>query len=175
MTRMWVAASSILTLLLVSCGSPTGPSSSTTLDRFVQALRQQVLRHPFTFSRGLDQDSGVWAAPKERRQTFTRRGDTTVDYVAALPVMIRTWLSFLCKSIAPYSIAGLLSCASERVFALWSESYHLTKEASRFIISSGSSRFASHHAFSCATCCWAVSVKLTWRCFNASEAHARSH
>jgi hypothetical protein len=32
-------------------------------------------------------------------------------------------------------MAGLLSCASERVFALWSKSYHLTKEASRFIIS----------------------------------------
>jgi hypothetical protein len=40
---MWVPASSILTLLLVSCGRPTGPSSSTTLDRFVQALRQQGL------------------------------------------------------------------------------------------------------------------------------------
>src|SRR5262252_6812346 len=26
--------------------------------------------------------------------------------------------------MAPYSMAGLLSCASERVFAAWSESYH---------------------------------------------------
>jgi hypothetical protein len=33
-------------------------------------------------------------------------------------------------------MAGLLSCASERVFAMWSRSYHLTKEASRFIIAS---------------------------------------
>jgi hypothetical protein len=31
-------------------------------------------------------------------------------------------------------MAGLLSGASERVFAMWSRSYHLTKEASRFII-----------------------------------------
>jgi hypothetical protein len=40
------------------------------------------------------------------------------------------------KGMFGCSMAGLLSCASERVFALWSESYHLTKEASRFIISS---------------------------------------
>src|SRR5262252_6719387 len=26
--------------------------------------------------------------------------------------------------MAPYSMAGLLSCASERAFAAWSESYH---------------------------------------------------
>src|SRR5262245_39308573 len=37
--------------------------------------------------------------------------------------------------MAPYSMAGLLSCASERVFVTWSGSYHLTKEASRFILS----------------------------------------
>ena len=40
---------------------------------------------------------------------------------------------------------------------------------------SGWSRFASHHAFSRVTCCWAVRVKLTCRCFNASEAHAGLH
>jgi hypothetical protein len=51
------------------------------------------------------------------------------------PVRIRTWLSFLCRSMAPYSMAGLLSCASERVFVAWSASYHRTKEASRFIVS----------------------------------------
>jgi len=33
-------------------------------------------------------------------------------------------------------MAGLLSCASERVFTMWSRRYHLTKEASRFIIAS---------------------------------------
>jgi hypothetical protein len=48
------------------------------------AQRLQVLRHPFTFSRGLDQDAGVWATPKERRQTIARRRDTTVDHFAAL-------------------------------------------------------------------------------------------
>src|SRR5215471_18955989 len=97
--------------------------------------RLQVLRHPFTFSRGLDQDAGVWATPKSvvkrSRVVGIRRSITSPP-----SVMIRTWLSFLCRSMAPYSMAGLLSCASERVFALWSESYHLTKEASRFIISS---------------------------------------
>ena len=36
------------------------------------------------------------------------------------------------------------------------------------------SRFSSHPAFSRTTCSWAVRVKLTWRCFNASGAHARS-
>src|SRR5262245_30621000 len=37
--------------------------------------------------------------------------------------------------MAPYSMAGLLSCASERVHVTWSGRYHLTKEASRFILS----------------------------------------
>ena len=73
--------------------------------------------------------------PKERRQTI--RVVAIRQSITSPPsVTIRTWLSFLCRSMAPYSMAGLLSCASERVFALWSESYHLTKEASRFIISS---------------------------------------
>src|SRR5262245_608621 len=43
MTRMQMAASSVLFSLFLSCSSPTGPTSSTTLDRFVQALRQQGL------------------------------------------------------------------------------------------------------------------------------------
>jgi hypothetical protein len=43
MTRMQVATASVLCLLLVSCSSPVEPTSSTTLDRFVQALRQQGL------------------------------------------------------------------------------------------------------------------------------------
>ena len=50
----------------------------------LMAKRLQVLRHPFTFSRGLDQDAGVWATQKQRRQPFARRRDTTVDDVAAL-------------------------------------------------------------------------------------------
>src|SRR6516165_10712802 len=37
--------------------------------------------------------------------------------------------------MAPYSMAGLLLCASERVSAMWSASYHVTEETSRFIIS----------------------------------------
>ena len=43
MTRLQLAASSALAVLLVSCSSPVEPTSSTTLDRFVQALRQQGL------------------------------------------------------------------------------------------------------------------------------------
>src|SRR5262245_21232646 len=41
MTRMQMGATSVLCLLFASCSSPTGPTSTTTLDRFVQALRQQ--------------------------------------------------------------------------------------------------------------------------------------
>ena len=41
MTRSLVAPPSVLCLLFASCSSPVGPASSTTLDRFVQALRQQ--------------------------------------------------------------------------------------------------------------------------------------
>jgi hypothetical protein len=40
--------------------------------------------------------------------------------------------------MAAYSMAGLLSCACERVFVMWSGSYHLTKGTSRFILSTGS-------------------------------------
>jgi hypothetical protein len=43
MTRIQVVASSVPCLLLIACSSPVGPSSSTTLDRFVQALRNQGL------------------------------------------------------------------------------------------------------------------------------------
>jgi hypothetical protein len=43
MTRMQVVASSVMSLLLIGCSSPVGPSSSTTLDRFMQALRDQGL------------------------------------------------------------------------------------------------------------------------------------
>jgi hypothetical protein len=42
MTRMQIAASA-LPLLLVACSNPVAPTSSTTLDRFVQALREQGL------------------------------------------------------------------------------------------------------------------------------------
>ena len=97
--------------------------------------RLQVLRDPLTFSRGLDQDAVVEATPEERGQVTTLVGIRR-SITSPPSVMIRTWLSFLCRSMAPYSMAGLLSCASERVFAVWSERYHLTKEASRFIISS---------------------------------------
>jgi hypothetical protein len=41
--RKQVAPASVLCLLVVSCSSPVEPTSSTTLDRFVQALRQQGL------------------------------------------------------------------------------------------------------------------------------------
>jgi hypothetical protein len=45
MRRVLVAVSFVLPLLLlaVSCGSPVAPTPSATLDRFVQALRQQRL------------------------------------------------------------------------------------------------------------------------------------
>src|SRR5262245_65107132 len=43
MTRMQVVASSLLSLLLIECSNPAEPSSSTTLDRFVQGLRDQSL------------------------------------------------------------------------------------------------------------------------------------
>lgn len=41
MTRMQVLASSLLCLLFLGCSNPTRPSSSTTLDQFVQSLRDQ--------------------------------------------------------------------------------------------------------------------------------------
>ena len=43
MTRIHFGSVSALSLLLLSCSSPVGPTSSTPLDRFVQALRQQGL------------------------------------------------------------------------------------------------------------------------------------
>lgn len=43
MKRIQIVASSVVSLLLIACSSPTGPSSSTTLDQFVQALRNQGL------------------------------------------------------------------------------------------------------------------------------------
>ena len=43
MTRVQVVASSLLSLLFIACSNPTGPSSSTTLDDFVKALRDQGL------------------------------------------------------------------------------------------------------------------------------------
>ncbi|MCA1651047.1 MAG: hypothetical protein LC753_12445 [Acidobacteria bacterium] len=39
--RIKALASSVLAFLLVSCSTPVEPTSSTTLDRFVVALRQQ--------------------------------------------------------------------------------------------------------------------------------------
>jgi hypothetical protein len=39
--------------------------------------------------------------------------------------------------MAPYSMAGLLLCAFECGSVMWSASYHLTEEASRFILSTG--------------------------------------
>jgi hypothetical protein len=43
MTRMRIAASSVLSFLFLACSSPTVPGSSSTLDGFVEALRQQGL------------------------------------------------------------------------------------------------------------------------------------
>ena len=43
MTRVQVISSSLPSLLLIACSNPAGPSSSTTLDEFVKALRDQGL------------------------------------------------------------------------------------------------------------------------------------
>src|SRR5215510_1449317 len=53
-------------------------------DHHVVPQRLQVLRYPFTFSRGLDQDAGVGATPEERGQVTTRRRNPAVNYLAAL-------------------------------------------------------------------------------------------
>lgn len=42
--------------------------------------------------------------------------------------------------MAPYSMAGLLLAPQERVQQVWSASYHLTEETSRFILSTGTGR-----------------------------------
>src|SRR5262249_56541503 len=46
--------------------------------------RLQVLRYPFTLSRGLDQDAGVGATPEERGQVITRRRNPAVNYLTVL-------------------------------------------------------------------------------------------
>src|SRR5262245_21092396 len=43
MARVRAGAASAVLVLLVACSSPVGPTSSTALDRFVAALRQQGL------------------------------------------------------------------------------------------------------------------------------------
>src|SRR4030095_11031532 len=48
------------------------------------AQRLEVLRHPFTFGRGFDQNPRVWAPPEECSQSMTRRANALIDHLPAL-------------------------------------------------------------------------------------------
>jgi hypothetical protein len=43
-----------------------------------------MLRHPFAFGRGFDQNPCVWAPPEECGQSITRRANALIDHLAAL-------------------------------------------------------------------------------------------
>src|SRR4030095_1613046 len=48
------------------------------------AQRLEMLRHPFTFGRGFDQNPRVWAPSEECSQSITRRANALIDHLAAL-------------------------------------------------------------------------------------------
>src|SRR4029450_8359499 len=48
------------------------------------AQRLEMLRHPFTFGRGFDQNPRVWAPPEECSQSITRRANALIVHLPAL-------------------------------------------------------------------------------------------
>lgn len=96
--------------------------------------RLEMLGHPFSLGRGFDHDPGVWTSPEECGRSITRRANALIDHLPARHH--DSHLAFVFVQVDDtISMAGLLSCASERVFVAWSRSDHRTKEASRFIVS----------------------------------------
>src|SRR5437867_1446145 len=97
----------------------------------------QVLRDPFTFGRRFYQNPHPWPAPKHMCQAFACRRDAPINEFAGLRQDLNLTFSLVeINGTILHGWSPLLRL--ERVFALWSGSYHVTKEASRFILSSGS-------------------------------------
>jgi hypothetical protein len=102
-------------------------------DHFVAQLLE-MLRHPLALGRGLDEDAHPRPTPKYGRQSITRHRDTLIDHFACLANDPN--LALCLVQVAGTILHGWSPFLRlERVFAMWSGSYHVTKEASRFILS----------------------------------------
>jgi hypothetical protein len=93
----------------------------------------QVLRDPLTLRRGLHENAHPRSTPEHVTEALTRGGDALVNH---LPVVGHdTNLTFSLVKIDGTILDGWSPLLRlERVFAMWSGSYHVTKEASRFIL-----------------------------------------
>src|SRR5262249_16659139 len=95
----------------------------------------EVLRDPLTLRGRLHQHAHARPTPKYVGQSFARRGDPLIDHLAALRHDAN--LTFFLVEVDGTILHGWSPLLRlERVFAMWSGSYHATKEASRFILSS---------------------------------------
>src|SRR5262245_59488566 len=116
-------------------------------DHFVPQLLE-VLGDPFTLGRRLQQNAHPWPAPKYLCEAIARGRDALVN---DLPTLGHdTNLTFLLVEVDGTIVHGWSPLLRlERVFAMWSGSYHLTKGTSRFILSVGISRSPARFPSSC--------------------------
>jgi hypothetical protein len=93
-----------------------------------------MLRHPFTFGRGFDQNPCMWAPPEECGQSITRRANALIDNLAALRQ--DSHLAFFLVQVDGTMLHGWSPLLRLRA-RLRSVEPKLppTKEASRFIVS----------------------------------------
>jgi hypothetical protein len=96
----------------------------------------KILRDPLTFRRRLHENTQPRSSPKDVGEPFACRGDPLIDQVASR--RHNASLTFFLVEVDGTILHGWSPLLRlERVFAMWSGSYHVTKEASRFILSSG--------------------------------------
>jgi hypothetical protein len=102
-------------------------------DDFVSELLE-VLGDPFTLRRSLYENAHGRSTPEDVCQSFACRRDAPVDDLAARHHYPN--LTFFLVQVDGTILHGWSPLLRlERVFAMWSGSYHVTKEASRFILS----------------------------------------
>ncbi len=101
---------------------------------YLVAERLEVLRDQLALGGRLQQNPHRAPPLEHGGEAIACRRDPSIAHLITTLRDNRTWLSFLCRSMAPYSMAGLLLC-HERVSVMWSARYHATQQTSRFILS----------------------------------------
>jgi hypothetical protein len=108
----------------------------------------EVLRHPLALGRRLQQNPH-WASPFEHgREAIAGRRDASVEDLTIL--RDNPDLTVLLMQIDGTIVHGWSSpCGLKSAFSvMWSASYHLTEETSRFILSTGVTPPSEHRSWS---------------------------
>src|SRR5438445_12998412 len=95
-----------------------------------------MLGDPFALRRCLHENAHPRPTPEDVREALTRRGNPVIDHLTRRRRNAN--LTFFLVEVDGTILHGWSPLLRlERVFAMWSGSYHVTKGTSRFILSMG--------------------------------------